>query len=157
MWVAMIDNCSAWRGCWRMQSEEEALQAAGRTGRRGREQLSVKDVLLALGGGPHHFPHYPNWAQQCLVTFIIIDHAYANERVCAHELSVRRLRRRGNVGATARPLLPRSYRQTSAAAAFRLQLVHRHPGTEQRPPFTSSVCSSGSLCTVLENDSFVVP
>lgn len=66
----------------------------------GREQLSVKDVLLALGGGPHHFPHYPNWAQQCLVTFIIIDHAYANERVCAHELSVGRLRCRGNIQTT---------------------------------------------------------
>lgn len=80
MWLAIINNCTEWRGCEREQSEEEVFQG---TGRRGREQLSVKDVLLALGGGPHHYPHYPNWAPQCLVTFIIIDHAYANERVCA--------------------------------------------------------------------------
>lgn len=80
-----------------MKSKEGALQGTGRTGRRGREHLSVKDALLALGGGPHHYPHYPNWAQQCLVTFIIIDHAYANERVCAHELSVGWFRCRGNI------------------------------------------------------------
>lgn len=71
----------------------------------------MKDVLLALGGGPHHYPHYPNWAQQCLVTFIIIDHAYANERVRAHDLSVGRLRCRCNIGTKC------DRRQQRAAAA----------------------------------------
>lgn len=32
-----------------------------------------------------------------------------------------------------RQFLPRNYRQTSAAAALRLHLVHRHPRNEQRP------------------------
>lgn len=53
--------------------------------------------------------------------------------VCAHELSVGRLRCRGNIETKYDSFLPRNCRQTSAAAALRLRLVRRHPRNEQRP------------------------
>lgn len=112
-----------------MESKKGALQGTGRTGRRAREQLCVKDVLLALGGGPHHYPHYPNWAQQCLVTFIIIDHAYADERVCAHDLSLGWFRCRGNIETKSDNFCDA---KTSEAVALCLCLVHRHPRNEKK-------------------------
>lgn len=139
-----------------MESKKGALQGTGRTGRRAREQLSVKDVLLALGGGPHHYPHYPNWAQQCLVTFIIIDHAYADERVCAHDLSLGWFRCRGNIETKSDNFCDAKTNRRQRRLRYVSVLSTDTPGMRRRASVPSSVSFSGSVCTVPENYTFVV-
>lgn len=138
-----------------MESKKGALQGTGRTGRRAREQLSVKDVLLALGGGPHHYPHYPNWAQQCLVTFIIIDHAYADERVCAHDLSLGWFRCRGNIETKSDNFCDAKTNRRQRRLRYVSVLSTDTPGMRRRASVPSSVSFSGSVCTVTENYTFV--